>query len=193
MRATRRALAAALVVASGLGLSDPGLAGPLDDKLAACAACHGEGGNSSTPGIPSLAGQPQFFLVNQLILIREGVRPVSQMAPIVGDLKDADIEAIAAHYSALPPKASEEPVDTAKAARGKDIAAKKHCASCHLPSFAGQDQMPRLAKQRIDYMFTTLKAYRDSTRPSADGLMAEAVVGIPDDDLAALAHYVASH
>ena len=36
----------------------------------------------------SLAGQPAFFVLNQLFLMREGVRKVEAMAPIVKDLKD---------------------------------------------------------------------------------------------------------
>jgi cytochrome c553 len=66
------------------------------------------------------------------------------------------------------------------------------CASCHLPSFAGQDQMPRLAKQRIDYLIHSLKQFRDNARSGADTLMSNVVIGVSDDDIAALAHYAAS-
>jgi cytochrome c553 len=52
--------------------------------------------------------------------------------------------------------------------------------------------MPRLAGQRIDYMVESLKAMRDNRRTSADPLMVETVVGLSDQDLAALAHYAAS-
>ena len=72
------------------------------------------------------------------------------------------------------------------------LAAKMRCGSCHLPTLAGEEQMPRLAGQRIDYMLAQLKAYRDSTRSGADALMANAVANIPDADLVALAHYAAS-
>ena len=52
--------------------------------------------------------------------------------------------------------------------------------------------MPRLAKQRIDYLIQSLKEFRDGTRTGADTLMSDAVAGLPDADLAALAHYSAS-
>ena len=55
-------------------------------------ACHGPGGNSVTPGIPSIAGQPKLFLENQLVLIREELRPSPQMLPVVQGMKDAEIE-----------------------------------------------------------------------------------------------------
>ena len=62
--------------------------GRLAEKIQLCSACHGEDGNSKIEKIPSLAGQPAFFILNQLFLMREGVRKVEAMAPIVKDLKD---------------------------------------------------------------------------------------------------------
>ena len=52
--------------------------------------------------------------------------------------------------------------------------------------------MPRLAKQRIDYLIHSLKQFRDNGRSGADTLMSAVVVGVSDDDIAALAHYAAS-
>ena len=52
--------------------------------------------------------------------------------------------------------------------------------------------MPRLAKQRIDYLIATMKSYRDGPRPGADTAMSAAVAGLSDADLTALAHYAAS-
>jgi cytochrome c553 len=53
--------------------------------------------------------------------------------------------------------------------------------------------MPRLAKQRIDYLTYAMKAFRDDTRSGADTLMSNVVIGLSDADLAALAHWAASH
>jgi cytochrome c553 len=57
---------------------------------------------------------------------------------------------------------------------------------------ARQQQMPRLAKQRLDYLIASLKALRENQRSSADTLTSSIVVGMSDADLAALAHYAAS-
>ena len=165
---------------------------PLAERIQLCATCHGEDGNSRMPNIPSLAGQPEFFVLNQLFLMREGVRRIEVMAPFVKDLTDEDLNALAKHFARLEPKASEEPVDPTLARRGAELAVSLRCGSCHLPTLAGQDQMPRLAKQRIDYLISTLKSYRDSPRPGADTAMSVAVDGISDADLTALAHYAAS-
>ena len=89
-------------------------------------------------------------------------------------------------------KASNEPIDPALVKRGTEIAAQKKCVSCHKPNLAGDQQVPRIAKQRVDYLTKTLQEYRDSKREGADTLMSGAVAGLPDADLVALAHYAAS-
>lgn len=157
-----------------------------------CASCHGGDGNSRIENVPSIAGQPELFMVNQLIFMREGVRPVEVMAPFVKDLKDAEIVAMAKHYAGLEPKASDEPVDGGLAKRGAAIAAERRCESCHLPSYAGQEQIPRIARQRIDYLIHSLKKFRDNPHPAADTIMSGAVAGLTDADLVALAHHAAS-
>ena len=193
----RRPLAFALVAAfacAGQFHAGGALAqsGALAEKIQLCSACHGEDGNSKLEKIPSLAGQPAFYTLNQLFLMREGVRKVEAMAPIVKDLKDDDLTNLSQHFAALAPKRSDEAVDAALAKKGAEIATQRRCSSCHLPSLAGQEQMPRLARQRIDYLVETLKSYRDSPRPGADTAMSAAIAGATDADLTALAHYAAS-
>jgi cytochrome c553 len=165
---------------------------PLAERITACGACHGEDGNSRMENIPSLAGQPEFFVLNQLFLMREGVRKVEVMTPFVKDLTDDDLNALAKHFNKLQPKRSGEPIDPALVKRGEEIAKMRRCDSCHLPTLAGQDQMPRLAKQRVDFMISSMKMYRDNPRPGADTAMSANVAGLPDADLVALAHYAAS-
>ena len=101
----------------------PAQSGALAEKIQLCSACHGEDGNSKIEKIPSLAGQPAFFILNQLFLMREGVRKVEAMAPIVKDLKDDDLDGLSKHFARLPAKRSDEPVDAALAKRGAEIAA----------------------------------------------------------------------
>ena len=166
---------------------------PLDEQIRLCAACHGEDGNSRLENIPSLAGQPEFFIFNPLVLMREGVRQLEPMTPFVKDLKDDDMDALAKHFAKLAAKPSEERIDPALVKRGADLAPALRCTSCHLPTLAGQEQMPRLAKQRVDYMIHAMKEFRDNKRSGADTTMTAIVFGVSDADLAALAHYAASH
>jgi cytochrome c553 len=164
----------------------------LAERIQQCGGCHGEDGNSRLENIPSLAGQPEFFVMNQLVLMREGVRRIEAMMPFVKDLKDADIDGLAKHFAKLAPKPSDERVDPALAKRGGELAPSLRCTSCHLPNLAGQEQMPRLAKQRVDYMIYALKQFRDNQRSGAETQMTAVVYGLPDRDLAALAHWSAS-
>jgi cytochrome c553 len=186
-------LAAAFVCTSQfLACHAKAQSGSLGEKIQLCLACHGEDGNSRIEKIPSLAGQPAFFVLNQLFLMREGVRKVEAMAAIVKDLKDEDLTGLSEHFAKLPAKRSDEPIDAALAKKGAEIAAQRRCSSCHLPTLAGQEQMPRVAKQRIDYLVDVLKSYRDTPRPGADTAMSVPISGASDADITALAHYAAS-
>jgi cytochrome c553 len=163
-----------------------------DDLVARCAGCHGADGNSATPGIPSIAGQPKIFIENQLILFREELRVSPQMQPEVGGLPDKEIVRLAAHYAALPARpAATDPADPAKVARAVALAKKLNCGSCHLPDFRGREQMPRLAGQREEYLVESMLAYRDNRRSGGDTIMAAALYGVPDEDIRALAHHLA--
>jgi cytochrome c553 len=185
-------LAAALLFAAAAGAPALAQDAALAEKLQLCGACHGEDGNSKLEKIPSLAGQPAFYTLNQLFLMREGVRKVEAMAPIVKDLTDSDLTALSEHYAKLAPKRSEEPLDPELVKRGAEIATRQRCSSCHLPTLAGQEQMPRVAKQRIDYLVDAMKSYRDNPRPGADTAMSQPVGALRDADIVALAHYAAS-
>ena len=74
--AMARALAALAVAGAAFAAQAQNLSAELQGRLQACAACHGAGGQSVLPNIPSLAGQPRVFLENQLVVIREGLRDI---------------------------------------------------------------------------------------------------------------------
>ena len=182
----RWALLTALVAADLLS------AAAAQDSAALCEACHGAGGNSQTAGIPSIAGQPQLFLENQLVFFREGLRISPPMQAAVTALTDKEITRLAARFAALPARPSAEgPPDAALAKQGTAAAQKLHCGSCHLPDYRGQKQIPRLATQREDYLVEAMLAYRDNRRTGGDTIMAAALYGVPDADIRAMAHYLA--
>ncbi|MEM8844727.1 MAG: cytochrome c [Pseudomonadota bacterium] len=70
-------------------------------KSAVCAACHGGTGISPTPIWPNLAGQKEQYLVAQMKAFRDGDRVNAQMAPMVQNLTDEDIDNLAAYYASL--------------------------------------------------------------------------------------------
>ena len=188
-RALLLAIGAAVCVGAPAGVSG---AQTLQERVQTCGACHGEGGNSKMDNVPSLAGQPALFLTNQLILMREKLRRSEAMEPFVNGLKDDEIVALAEHYARLAPEPSGEAVDQAVVARGAELAQRLHCASCHKADYEGQEQMPRLARQRVDYLVKSLTEYRDGARYGIDTSMNGVMYQVRDRDIRALAHYLGS-
>ena len=68
---TRRIGAAVVLLFAAV---QPLLAETFAERTAPCLACHGESGQSETPEIPSLGGQPAPYLLIQLYLFREQQR-----------------------------------------------------------------------------------------------------------------------
>ena len=66
-----------------------------------CAACHGPIGISMRPDVPHLAGQPRFYLVEQLKNYRDGKRKNETMALIAKPLSDQEIDNLAKWYSSI--------------------------------------------------------------------------------------------
>ena len=160
-------------------------------KLALCGACHGANGNSALALSPSLAGQPKVFLENTLILIREGLRQIAPMQGLLNGMSDAEIVALADHYSRQQAKGQDVPRDETAFRRGEAIASRALCGTCHLPSYAGQQQMPRLAAQREDYLVHSMREFRDNKAQGRDTMMNGVLRGFSDRDIADMAHYFA--
>ncbi|TAL96167.1 MAG: c-type cytochrome [Rhodanobacter sp.] len=74
-------------------------------RLGLCAACHGETGHASMPGVPNLAGQQLDYLRNALQQYRDGRRNVAVMRTAIGPLNDAELDALARWYSVQVPQA----------------------------------------------------------------------------------------
>ena len=190
-----RALATLVVAGAAFSAPAPApaqtLSPELQGRLQACAACHGAGGQSVLTDIPSLAGQPRVFLENQLVVIREGLRDIPAMKGLLDGVSDADLAAMASHFAAAPLKPAPRPKDAALYARGQAVADANRCASCHLPSYAGREQMPRLAGQREDYLLHSMRQFVANQAVGRDSNMAASLHGMADTDLQALAHYLA--
>ncbi len=177
------------LLAAGLLAAAAAWAQPSAERLAACAACHGANGNSPSPAIPSIAGQPRVFIENQLVIMREGLREVPVMAPVLKGLGDEEISALARHFSALPIVPATMPVQPDKQRAGAEISRKSLCGTCHLAHYSGQNQVPRLAGQHEDYLLLAMKAFRDHPGPGRDTIMAATLRGMNDTELGQLAHY----
>ena len=175
----------------------PPLARAADDdavkaKAEACAGCHGEKGISTTENIPSLAGQPDQFIQWQLVFFRAGTRKNEQMQPIAEQIENADVRSLGAYFSQLTPAKAPADDDPDLSKKGAQAAVGRRCASCHGDSFAGIKAVARLAGQREEYLLKALHDYKNGTR-SGGGMAAMAEVAFPlsEEEITALAHYLA--
>jgi cytochrome c553 len=159
-------------------------------KAQVCVACHGPGGNSAIPAVPALAGQPQQFIVTQLFMFREGKRKDAQMAPFAAKLSNADLNDLAAYFSAQPPAPPSRASTPEIAAAGRRITEQQNCVACHARNLMGQQHIPRLAGQQAEYLRTQLRGFKASTRFDMDGNMTSAAQGLSDADIEILADYL---
>ena len=197
----RRRFVLSVLFGLALGLSAPvDLPAHAADAVAAgkekaelCAGCHGDNGISQTENIPSLAGQQDQFIQWQLVFFRSGARKNEQMQPIVEQITNEDIRNLGAYFASLtPPKppASDDDPDLSK--KGAQAAVGRRCAACHTDSFAGTKAVARLAGQREEYLVKALHDYKSGVRSGGAGAaMSDVAYPLSDEEITALAHYLA--
>src|ERR1700758_101899 len=125
------ALALALLVSSAG-------AETVQERAAACFACHGEHGQSETENTPSLGGQMAPYALIQLFMFREKLRSFEPMNEMAKPLTDDDLRAFSDFIATLPkPEPPADTGDGARIARAQVLVAQHHCNSCHRPDFSG--------------------------------------------------------
>lgn len=157
---------------------------PMQDgaQLAAsCDGCHGNKGNSKTPGTPRLAGLAQAYLQTAITHYRDGQRKHSMMQMLTRYLSDTDIEKLALHYASQQP----EP-NSGKPAVDTELASS--CAGCHgKDGNSPTDTTPSLAGQNADYIKLALSAYKNGTRENS--AMKDAATALDQTAINTLANY----
>lgn len=160
-------------------------------KAEPCLACHGPGGNSPSGQFPILAGQTARYIYLQLKDFKEGRRTEPTMMPFLENLTREDMLDLAAFFAAQKPRPNGFKVDAAKAAKGKAKAAETLCTMCHQGGFLGQNEIPRVAGQHYEYIVKQLKDFKTARRTNDAGNMASVSKTLSDDDIEALANYLA--
>ena len=179
----------ALLVLSGEGTM--AAAESIEQKVEACAGCHGQAGKPVDKSIPVIWGQQTGYLYIQLRDFKRGDRKNEIMQPIAATFEKDDMLAIAEYFSHKPWP------DLGQPRSPKDIAERaltaEHsvgCTGCHLDRFQGDGTVPRLAGQGRDYLAQTMIDFRTRARGNNPG-MSDLMIAAPEDDLAALAQYLA--
>jgi cytochrome c553 len=161
-------------------------------KAEICAGCHGENGISTTENIPSLAGQQDQFIQWQLVYFRAGSRKNEAMQPIVEQLSNDDIRNLGAYFASLTPTKASPDNDADLSKKGAQAAVGRRCASCHTDSYAGTKGVARLTGQREEYLLKALRDYKSGARfGGAGGAMSDVAYPLNDEEITALAHYLA--
>jgi cytochrome c553 len=186
MLRTRRIALAVLLIASL-----PADAESIEEKAAACDACHGLKGIPEDKSVPIIWGQNAGYLYLQFRDFQKGARKGERMTAVVQNVAKEDALALAQYFAAKPwpntgtPSASKADADKASVAIKSVV-----CTSCHLEEFQGDSSVPRLAGQEHDYLLKTITDFRNRTRannPGMSGLMNT----VTPDQISAIAAYLA--
>ena len=165
-------------------------------KSATCAACHGVTGSSSNPMWPSLGGQHESYIVQQLQAFQSGLRSDPMMTPMAMGLAEQDMQDIAAYYSQqTPPTLTAEPGSIElgeKLYRGGNAATGvPACLACHGAEGAGNAAAgwPRLGGQHAEYIAKQLTLYRSGERKTNE-IMTDIAKRMTDEEILAVANYL---
>jgi len=175
----------------------------LEAKVAMCMGCHNiPGYQASFPEVhrvPMIAGQSAAYIAAALNAYKNGDRKHPTMRGIADALSEQDIKDISNWYANLggtPPARGDKP----SREPGRQVAAllqKAACVSCHGANFskAIDPSYPKIAGQYADYLFVSLKAYKNDNNAAVgrnNGIMGGIAKQFSNAELKAMADYLAS-
>ena len=185
---------AASLVTIGAGNADSG-----KDKVATCAACHGQDGNSMVGLWPSLAGQNVNYLVRQLQHIKSGKRSIIEMTGLLDNFSTEDLEDIAAFYASQSNTIGQVSADKLELGRKLYYAGSldkgiPSCTACHSPKGKGNAPAgyPLLSGQQPEYIAKALKNYRSGERDNDESsqMMMAIAYKLDDVEIDALSSFI---
>jgi cytochrome c553 len=162
------------------------------ERAVLCAYCHGTDGNSVKPEVPNLAGQNPTYLLEQIEMFADGRRQDFVMQTLSAEFTLEDQINLAVFYASETVKP--ETADPVWAAKGKSIY-QGVCQGCHGDDGHGEEGYARIAGQKMAYVQEALKRYRAHARGAetkrSNPLMEQVAQGLTDNDISALAAYIA--
>lgn len=167
------------------------------ERTLLCSQCHGETGNSVSPEIPNLAGQNPAYLLQQIEKFADGRRENFVMRSLARSFTFEDKVNLAIYFSSMEVKPVE--ADRAMAAKGEPVF-QTVCQACHGENGRGEQGFARLAGQRVAYVEKTLQRFRDNAHMAKaqvaktarhSALMEQVTKDLTDDEISALANYIA--
>jgi len=148
------------LVTIGLAASSAHAGMPTEDLASTCNACHGLNGVSVGPTMPSIGGLPEAYLKNVMQQWKSGERYSATMGRHFKGYSDAEISALATHFSKLPWVPVVQKADAKVIAQGKE--ASDRCETCHGATGSEPDdaETPKINGQWADYMHLEMLKYR---------------------------------
>lgn len=139
-------------------------------KAAMCIGCHGiKGYQASFPEVhrvPRISGQGAKYIVASLNAYKKGDRKHPTMRAIAASLSEQDMLDLAAFYEQHKPSSVKPIADVPELQPSAEVAqllTKGACASCHGANYSKpiDGSYPKLAGQYPDYLYVSLKAYKE--------------------------------
>jgi cytochrome c553 len=187
-------LSLALIPAAAvmLWLALPARADTLEEKIAVCAACHGEKGVPADPKFPIIWGQQAGYIYIQLKDMKSGARKNEVMAPLLEPMTKEDLLALAEYFAAKDWPATGYSFKDAggESAKANDIEVAGQCTSCHRAGYVGDSSVPRLAGQNVDYLTKTTHDFKTKERAN-NTFMNDMLASFKDGDIELMSRFVA--
>lgn len=187
-----------VMLAAGLALSAGALAGSHGGQKMAngemlsgtCFACHGPGGVSTGPSIPSIGGLPEEFLVDKMMAYKEGSQYATIMGRIMRGYTKGEIESMAKYIGNQRYRPTPQKVDVNLVALGAKLH-EKNCEKCHEDNGRSGEEAGVLSGQWAPYLHYVMADYR-SGRSEMPKKMKRKVEKLSDADIDALIDFYAS-
>lgn len=167
-----------------------------------CAGCHGTGGVSAGPAMPTIAGMPAPYLKAIMADFKSGKRPSTIMGRLAKGYSDEETALISDFFAkqkwqnavSAPQSKLATQVDKKLAKSGEKLAKQAKCDKCHEDGGTFQDdETPRMAGQWLDYLRFKMQ---DIKNPDMDipqsSKMKSGFEKLSAEDTEAVAHYYAS-
>jgi cytochrome c553 len=173
-------------------------------RAAMCIGCHGiHGYQASFPEVykvPRISGQNAKYIVASLQAYKKGERRHPTMRGIGTALSDAEMENLAAFYAQHGQSSVKPVADQPATAPSPAVAAllqKGACVSCHGANYNKpiDGAYPKLAGQHADYLYATLRHYKEQDNPRVgrtNAIMGAQVKQFTRAELRQMAEYIAS-
>ena len=151
--------------------------GGVQSLIQECDGCHGEGGRSADPQVPSIGGFSDYAIIDLLESYRTGFREgvpakrpdgtETNMNDVANALTEAEVEAVAAHYAGQLWRPHKQAFDAALARRGERVHARK-CDKCHLQGGRlAESDLAITAGQWRPYLAAQFQAFDEGRRRMA--------------------------